>query len=234
MCMVFCITVYSVSAAPNRRVVSVCMRSLLIYPPRNHVAVFVERRTTNGREFLCMVTPLGNSIATMGRSGSRSKSPPPRREREKSRSRSPRRDAPVRLPRVLRPIRSAALTTVWQPLTASWWWRRRWRRWRRWRRRLWAQRGGQDLRRWAELRVWPGLCPQVRHLRAVSMTCAPSTAQRGCSSRAWGMRPVVEHGHGGGRVPRGDAAHSDVSGGGDVDQNDQGKGGGAPSGHDLR
>ena len=232
--MVFCITVYSVSAAPNRRLVSVCMRSLLIYPPRNHVAVFVERRRINGLEFLFMVTPLGNSIATMGRSGSRSKSPPPRREREKSRSRSPRRDAPVRLPRVLRPIRSAALTTVWQPLTASWWWRRRWRRWRRWRRRLWAQRGGQDLRRWAELRVWPGLCPQVRHLRAVSMTCAPSTAQRGCSSRAWGMRPVVEHGHGGGRVPRGDAAHSDVSGGGDVDQNDQGKGGGAPSGHDLR
>ena len=191
-------------------------------------------RPTHGAAFLCMVTPLGNSIATMGRSGSRSKSPPPRREREKSRSRSPRRDAPVRLPRVLRPIRSAALTTVWQPLTASWWWRRRWRRWRRWRRRLWAQRGGQDLRRWAELRVWPGLCPQVRHLRAVSMTCAPSTAQTGCSSRAWGMRPVVEHGHGGGRVPRGDAAHSDVSGGGDVDQNDQGKGGGAPSGHDLR
>ena len=48
-------------------------------------------------------------------------------------------------------------------------------------------------------------------------------------------RPVVQHGRDGGRVARGDAAHSDLSGGGGhVEQNDKGKGGGkAPSGRDV-
>ena len=49
---------------------------------------------------------------------------------------------------------------------------------------------------------------------------------QGGGGRVW-ARPVVQHGRDGGRVARGDAAHSDLSGGGGhVEQNDKGKGGG--------
>ena len=101
------------------------------------------------------------SEASMGRSDSRSRSPPPRRDRERSSSRDRERSrdrgrAPVRLRRSVPFLKRCA--NHLSPLAAS----------SRWGWRLRAQRGGQAIRRRAELRDRRGRCPQVRRLRAVS------------------------------------------------------------------
>ena len=105
--------------------------------------------------------PLPSASVSGGPPHAGSRSPPPRRDRERSSSRDRERSrdrgrAPVRLPRSVPFLKRCA--NHLSPLAAS----------SRWGWRLRAQRGGQDIRRRAELRDRRGRCPQVRRLRAVS------------------------------------------------------------------